>query len=209
MTVHLRDGDRVLFLGDSITDAGRDRSADDLGTGYAALVAAWFTATHPGHGVSFTNRGVSGFRVRDLLARWEEDCLAQQPTVVSVMIGVNDTWRRYDKDDPTSTEDFERDYRAVLVRTADRLDVRLLMIEPFLLPVKDEQESWREDLDPKIGAVRRLAAEFGATLVPADGCFAAAAATRPAASWAGDGVHPTLAGHALLARQWLATTSYA
>lgn len=206
--MQLRDGDRVLFLGDSITDAGRDRAGDDLGTGYPALVAAWFTASHPDHGVSFANRGVSGFRARDLRARWEEDCLAQQPTVVSIMIGINDTWRAFDKDDPTTAADFERDYRAVLEQTVAQLDVRLLLIEPFLLAVKDEQAAWRDDLDPKIAAVRRLAAEFSATLVPADGNFAAAAAARPARLWAADGVHPTLEGHALLARQWLAAAPY-
>jgi acyl-CoA thioesterase-1 len=86
--------------------------------------------------------------------------------------------------------------------------VRLVLLEPFLLPVKAEQAAWREDLDPKIAVVRKLAAEFGATFLPMDGSFAVAAAARPAAEWAADGVHPTLAGHALLARQWLQAARY-
>src|SRR5437016_4454777 len=103
----------VLLIGDSITDAGRDREAfGDLG-------------------------------------------------------GVNDMWRRYDDDDPTSVEDFEANYRKLLERLGGT--AALILVEPFLLPVREEQWSWRADLDPKIQVVRRLAYEFGATLVPADG----------------------------------------
>jgi lysophospholipase L1-like esterase len=63
--------------------------------------------------------------------------------------------------------------------------------------------SWRSDLDPKLDAVRRLAREFGALLVPFDGIFAQAATLREPEYWAGDGVHPTPAGHALMAQTWL------
>ncbi|TDB77000.1 SGNH/GDSL hydrolase family protein [Micromonospora sp. KC721] len=202
MTVQVPRGGRVLFIGDSITDADRDRTdGADLGHGYAMMAAAWFTAAQPAHRVTFLNRGIGGDRVRDLRARWDDDCLALAPQVVSVLIGINDTWRRYDHDDPTGVEEFERDYRHVLTVTRDRLDAALILMEPFLIPLDDKQRAWREDLDPKVEVVRRLAADFDATLVAVDAAFAAADTDDRV--WTDDGVHLTPSGHALLAQHWL------
>lgn len=200
----IKDNAVVLFQGDSITDAGRNYAdGSDLGAGYAMLAAAWFSAAYPEKRVRFINRGIGGNRACDLRARWQHDCLGLRPAWVSILIGVNDTWRRYDSDDPTPVEAFERDYRAILTAVRDRLRARLIICEPFLLPVPDDRTTWREDLDPKIAAVRRLAREFEATYVPLDGLFAAAAARREPAFWLPDGVHPTPAGHALIAQAWL------
>ncbi len=195
----------VLFQGDSITDAGRCLGDGELGHGYVMMAAALFSALCPAMRVRFVNRGISGNRVRDLKGRWQEDCLDLRPDLVSIMIGVNDTWRRFDSDDPTSVEDFEADYRTLLEWTADQLDVRLILIEPFVLPVPADRATWRQDIDPKIDVVRRLAREFGAVLLPMDGVFARACAARDPAFWAPDGVHPTPAGHALIAKTWLET----
>ncbi|GAA1807899.1 hypothetical protein GCM10009682_32140 [Luedemannella flava] len=129
MTVTIPSGATVLFIGDSITDAGRDRAnPDDLGHGYALIAAALFGARHPGHGVRFGNRGIGGDRVRDLRKRWTEDCITLRPDVVSVMIGVNDTWRGFDSGDVTSTEDYENDYREIL--TATRVGHRRVHLTP-------------------------------------------------------------------------------
>lgn len=204
MSLLIEDQAVVLFQGDSITDCGRDRgNGANLGQGYAMMAAAWFSALYPEKHVRFLNRGISGNRVKDLRARWQADCLDLQPAWVSILVGINDTWRRYDHGDPTSTEDYEAAYRAILQAVRDRLGARLVLCEPFLLPVPADRMLWREDLDPKIDVVRRLAGEFGAVLVPLDGVFAAAAARREPEFWAPDGVHPTLAGHALIARAWL------
>ena len=194
----------VLFQGDSITDAGRDYADDgSLGYGYALMVAGLYGATHPCRKVHFINRGISGHRVVDLADRWQRDTIDLRPSLVSIMIGINDCWRRYDSNDPTSVESFEEGYRDLLRQIQSQLGSRIVLIEPFLLPVSPDMWRWREDLDPKICAVRRLAAEFGTVLVPADALFAAAMTTTGPAYWARDGVHPTAAGHALLAREWL------
>ena len=204
MTPLIEDNALVLLQGDSITDGGRNYAdGNDLGTGYAMLAAAWFSAAYPERRVRFINRGISGNRACDLRERWQRDCLGLRPAWVSILIGVNDTWRRYDSSDPTPVEAFERDYRAILTAVHDRLKARLIICEPFLLPVPDDRNTWREDLDPKIAAVRRLAREFEAIYVPLDGLFAAAAARRELAFWLPDGVHPTPAGHALIAQAWL------
>lgn len=201
-----RDGDIVLFQGDSITDAGRDYTAPGhLGYGYAMLAASWFQALYPEKDVHFLNRGISGNRAKDLLARWREDCLDLQPTWLSLLMGINDTWRRYDSNDPTSTKNFEDAYRSLLERATTARNVRLILCEPFVLPVPADRASWREDLDPKIAVARKLAREYDALYVPFDGIFAQAATQRTPAFWANDGVHPTAAGHALMAQAWLRT----
>jgi len=90
----------VLFQGDSITDAGRLAAGNSpLGHGYVNYAASWFSALHPSLNVSFHNRGVSGERVKDLLARWNADCIALKPDWVSILVGINDTWRRYDSNE--------------------------------------------------------------------------------------------------------------
>ncbi len=204
MTVLIEDGAVVQIQGDSITDAGRGRQNDDLlGGGYAGMVASRFSAAFPTKGVRFLNRGVSGNRAVDLQARWDEDCLALKPDWVSIMIGINDTWRSFDSNDPTGTAEYEAACRNILTRTHDELGAKLILLEPFLLPVPEDRLLWREDLDPKIQALRGLSREFDAVYVPLDGLFAAAATRRDPAFWAPDGVHPTAAGHALIADAWL------
>jgi len=207
-TTFLQPGDRVLLTGDSVTDWGRDRDdPTSLGHGYAAIVAALAGARRPDLGLTFLNRGVGGDTSAMLRARWERDALDLAPTVVSVLVGINDTWRRYDSGTPTSVDAYEENLRAVLDAVRDRLGARLVLVEPFLVPVDAAQHTWREDLDPRIAVVRRLAAEHAAdhraVLVPADGLFAAAAVRTGPGHWVSDGVHPTAAGFGLLAEAWL------
>lgn len=196
--------DRILFTGDSITDCGRDRAnSDSLGFGYAALTAAHLQARLASPELKIWNRGISGNRVRDVLGRVEADLLALKPTVVSLLIGINDVWRRYDSGDASDVVGFERDYRALLEIITKQLKARVVLLEPFLLHVPADRFAWREDLNPKIDVTRKLAIDFGAELLPLDGLFAQATTQASPAFWADDGVHPTAAGHALIAETWL------
>lgn len=195
----------IVFFGDSITDAGRLTDPDGLGDGYVRLLAEGALA-----GERVINAGISGNRVVDLQARLDADVLAHRPDLVSIMIGINDTWRRFDSGDPTSTESYETGYRDVLDRiTASGAQVVLL--EPFVLPVTESQATeWREDLDPRIAVVQRLGAEYGATVIPLDSALNGLAATlgeSGTAQLAADGVHPTPQGHAEIVRLWLAGQS--
>ncbi len=200
----LEAGQTVLFQGDSITDAGRSRENNaELGRGYPNLVAAWFGMLYPERRVRFLNRGISGNRAKDLQARWQADCIDLKPDWVSILIGINDTWRRYDRNDPTSAADYAAAYREILRRARDEARARLIVLEPFVLPHPEDRKAWREDLDPKISVARELAREFNAIYIPLDGLFAAAAARREPAFWAADGVHPSQVGHAFIAHAWL------
>ncbi|MBI4927007.1 MAG: GDSL family lipase, partial [Anaerolineae bacterium] len=148
------------------------------------------------------NRGISGNRAVDLHARWKADCLELHPDWVSILIGINDTWRRYDSHDPMPLDGFAQHYRAVLEKTR-RSGAQIIVLEPFLLPIPEDRRAWREDLDPKIQVVRDLAREFASVYVPLDGIFAAASVERRCDFWLPDGVHPSQAGHALIAQHWL------
>lgn len=190
-----------LFQGDSITDANRNRAdGASLGSGYALMASGLYGARNPACAVKFLNRGISGDRVKNLEARWTEECLALKPDVLSILIGINDVWRRYDAKDPTSAEIFETGYRRLLERVRRETKATVLLLEPFLLHVSAERETWREDLDPKRAAVRKMAREFDTLFIPLDELFTEAAKGSGAAFWAADGVHPTPAGHALIAQ---------
>ncbi|MDQ7876965.1 GDSL-type esterase/lipase family protein [Microbacterium sp. QXD-8] len=189
----------LVFAGDSITDSGRDRDdAASLGDGYVALIAHAV-----GDGATVINKGIGGDRAVDLAARWD-DVLAAQPDVLTVYIGVNDMWRRFDSDDPTSAEDFEATVAGLLEAAREAGVEHFVLVEPFFVPVSDGQAAWLEDLDPKRAAVRRLAERFDATLVPLHDGVGAAAAAHGAAAIVPDGVHPTAQGAALIADAWLA-----
>jgi len=203
----IKDGMTVLFQGDSITDCGRNDDSFGMGLGYVMRVASDFTVKFPHLNVKFINRGIGGNRVCDLVARWDEDCIALKPDIVSILIGINDVWRRYDNNDSTTVENFKAQYHDILTRTKRETNAQIIICEPFVLPCPDDRIKWREDLDPKIQAVRELAREFGAIYIPLDGIFAAASTRQASEVWANDGVHPTPAGNALIADAWLKAVS--
>ncbi|GLY86929.1 SGNH/GDSL hydrolase family protein [Actinoallomurus iriomotensis] len=216
MTITLRPGSTVMFTGDSITDCQRLESEDGLGFGYPLRIAGEWGLRHPERAVTWLNSGIAGHKVMDLEARWQTDVLDVRPDVVSILVGVNDMgWHTLDPDGHViSAEDFAAGYERLLAPLA-AAGTRLILIEPFLLPVSGSVEAgvthiddevrreWRADLDPKIQVVRELARGYGAHLLAADGMFAELAATTGPEYWAADGVHPTPAGHAALASAWL------
>ncbi|MFT4144010.1 MAG: SGNH/GDSL hydrolase family protein [Mobilitalea sp.] len=200
------DGQVVLFQGDSITDCGRDRSdITSLGEGYPGVVAKLYHTLFPETKVTFINRGISGDRTIDLLERYKNDIEDVKPHFLSILIGINDTWRHYDCNDPTSTEDFEKNYRELLTRVKKDLpECKIMLIEPFVLNSLTDRASWREDLDPKIQVVRKLAKEFADFYIPMDGIYAKLEVENYSCSQlAEDGVHPTVLGHSIIAKEYL------
>ncbi|MFB7252176.1 SGNH/GDSL hydrolase family protein [Microbacterium sp. NPDC056234] len=194
----------ILFFGDSITDAGRRDDPEELGDGFVRVIADRLGGTRPD--LRVVNRGIGGNRTGDLIARLEEDCIDERPDVVSILIGINDVWRRYDDDDATGVEQFEANLRTILTAIRERTDAAIVILEPFLLPVTDKLR-FREDLDPKIEIERRLADEFGAVFVPLDAMLAERSQQSSPEAIAGDGIHPTPEGHLIVAETWLTATA--
>lgn len=192
----------VLFIGDSITDAGRRDDPAGLGAGYVRLIAERLAAR--GDRRLVLNRGVGGDRIGELRDRWQADVIALAPSILTVYVGVNDTWRRFDRGLPTSSEQFEWIYRALLEEARLASNPRLILVEPFLTPVREDQRDWLDDLAGKRAAVASLATEFGAAFVPLHTVLTVAAAHEGASTIAADGVHPTAVGNELIAEAWVA-----
>ncbi|MET9922728.1 SGNH/GDSL hydrolase family protein [Streptomyces sp. NPDC059605] len=204
--MRITEKDTLLFIGDSITDSGRDRTDPaSLGDGYVHGIARTLrdrAGTGPVPAV--INRGISGHRVYDLEPRWTTDVIDHRPTVVTVKIGINDTWRRYDQELLSPVDEFEACLDRLLTETERGLSARLVVITPFLLPVTPGQEEWFEDLAPRTDAVLRTALAHNALVVRADLVLPRAAEDSSAAELAPDGVHPTPLGHRLIADAWFA-----
>lgn len=193
---------KILFQGDSITDGGRDRNdPHKIGWGYALYASRFIRERHPEMEFEFINCGISGNKTDDLVGRWTEDCINWQPDVVSIMIGVNDTWHRVANRDWISNEVFEANYRTLLERIKNETNARIIMMEQFLLPSEDK-EFFREDINPKIMITRKLAREFADVYVPIDGYFAAACIDHDPIYWSEDAVHPNNNGCHLIAHHY-------
>jgi lysophospholipase L1-like esterase len=207
----LETGSLVLFQGDSITDGGRDRGRQDqpndqaaLGGGYAFLAAAGLLCSQPEAQLRVLNRGISGHKVFQLAERWEADCLDLRPDLVSILIGVNDIWHKRSGSYDGTLEVYERDYDALLARTKQALpEVRLVVCEPFVLRCGAIDDGWFPEFDGYRAAARRVAEEHEAAWVGFHAMFEEAVKLAPPEHWAGDGVHPSPAGAALMAQQWL------
>jgi lysophospholipase L1-like esterase len=200
----------ILFQGDSITDAGRDRAAtganvaSGLGGGYPLLIASSELSEHADRNFQFLNRGVSGNRVPDLDARWEADALALQPDVLSILVGVNDYWHTLNGSYHGTVADYEAGYAALLQRTQNALPaVRLVVLEPFVLRCGVVTDAWIPEFDRRRAAAARVARAAGAIFLPLQATFESLSALAPPVYWSADGVHPTPAGHGAIARAWM------
>lgn len=203
------EGTVVLFQGDSVTDCGRDRAAAApnaaaaLGTGYPLLVASAALAARPDRALRFYNRGVSGNKVPDLTQRWGTDTIELRPDVLSILIGVNDFWHKLGNGYTGTVQDYEEQYSALLEQTRQALpNVHLMVLEPFVLRCGAVDDRWFPEFDARRAAAARVAARARATFVALQAVFDRRARSVPPQYWAADGVHPTPAGHAVIAEQW-------
>ena len=210
----MKDSKVILFQGDSITDAGRYRENENtpnglhhsFGVGYPHLASARLLADFPQAGFQIYNRGISGNRVVDLYARWKMDALNLKPDLMSIYIGVNDLWHEKSRQNGVEPARFEQIYRMLLEWTLQELpEIQLILIEPYVLPCGCVDESWLPEIAEYQKVVRKLAAEFKTGFIPTQEIFNKAAETAPSLEFlTDDGVHPTPAGHQLLADAWIA-----
>ena len=206
-------GKTILFQGDSITDAGRSRDPETpantgLGIGYPLMAAADLRANEPEKDWQIFNRGISGNRVVDLYARWKIDALNIKPDILSILIGVNDTWHEKGNKNGVEVDRYDQFYRMLLDWTLKELpDVKLVLIEPFVLLTGAVAEDWLEEMDERRKVVKKIAEDYNTIFIPAQSIFDEAVKKAPMNYWLADGVHPTAAGHKLLADAWVKATA--
>ncbi len=203
--------DVVLFQGDSITDAGRNKrqelpnNAWSFGVGYANHIGSWLLEEMPAKDLTIYNRGISGNKVYQLAERWDKDCLDLKPDVLSILIGVNDYWHFRNGEYDGTPEIYDIDFRELLTRTKEALpDLKLLVCQPFILTgTSAVDESWVEPFSAYQARAKKISDEFGATWVPFQEAFDRAVELADPTYWAADGVHPSMAGAQLMANTWL------
>lgn len=210
--IDLPAGATILFQGDSITDVGRDRNRDQandpraLGDGYPMLIAGGLLRDHAAKNLKIFNRGISGNKVPDLAARWQADCLDLKPAVLSILIGVNDIWHQLNGKYDGTVATYASGYTALLQDTMAKLpETRIVICEPFVLRCGAVTDRWFPEFTNRLEAARQVASELSLQRVAFQEMFDEAVKVAPPQYWAGDGVHPTIAGHALMAETWRET----
>jgi lysophospholipase L1-like esterase len=205
--IMLKKGAVILFQGDSITDAGRKKEVLDpnngkaLGTGYAAMISGGILLDHPDMELKCYNRGISGNKIPDLTERWDQDTVALKPDILSIMIGVNDLWHTFafGSKYKATIEDYETTYRALIERSQKEIPgVRIVICEPFTTRTSDDFKP----LAQFRAVSKKLADEMELTFVPFQSLFDEAVKAAPGEFWLWDGIHPSTAGHAIMARKW-------
>lgn len=207
----LKDNAVILFQGDSITDGKRGRDKDlnhIMGHGYAFSIASRVGADYPQKRYQFCNRGISAHKIIDLEARWQSDTIDLKPDVLSILIGVNDSASVVvDWEPKVSIEKFEEIYDQLLEQTLTALpEVLFVLGEPFIAKGSrtiDNWEAYQADIKQRQTVVRKLAEKYNAVFVAYQSVFDAAFEKAPVEYWIWDGVHPTVAGHELMAREWI------
>ena len=206
----LEKGDVILFQGDSITDAGRDKKRQlpndggSLGRGYPHHIAGGLLRDYASLRLLIHNRGISGNKVPDLDSRWDVDALELKPDILSILIGVNDIWHKLNGRYDGTPEVYKEGFTALLERTRTALpDTKLVICEPFALKCGAVDDTWFPEFEVRRKYAKEVADAAGAIWVPFQEMFdeAVAAGTKPE-YWAHDGVHPSVAGHALMAKTW-------
>ena len=211
---------KILFQGDSITDGARYKSAasawdknHQIGHSYVYIIAGLLGMNYPEKRYEFINKGISGNQTANLLARWENDCLAIKPDVLSVLVGVNDCLfsSPAGKSDLSASK-YEENYRILLTLARENNpDLKIILLEPFADIEHQQGVTTTATIRAAIlrseqKIVRKLAKEFDAIFVPLQEIFDEAIRKSEASYYIWDGTHPTEAGHALIAREWFRAT---
>jgi len=215
MALKLAPGDKLVMIGDSVTDCGRAQPVGEglfgaLGSGYATNVDALLSSAYPDLHVRVVNMGTSGHTVRDLKARWGTDVLGLKPDWVSVMIGINDIWRQFDSPRQPEIhvylEEYEQTLDELVGLTAPHVKGLVLMTPVFIEP--NPADLMRAKTDLYGAAVKRIAEKHGAYFVDTQAAFNRVLASCPSAALAWDRVHPNHIGHMILARAFLSAVGF-
>ena len=201
---------KIVFVGDSITDAGRRGPASPYGDGYVNQVCSFLQARYPELGLRFANRGVSGDTSRHLADRWERDVIGEQPDWLVMMIGINDVWRSFGlyPQEGVPLPEYEAILRRLLDQTRAATRARFVLMEPYMIE-PDRRVPMRRQMDCYGQVVQRLAADYHALLVRTQAAFDTVLAHSSPHDWSGDQIHPSSAGHAIIALALLRELGFA
>jgi lysophospholipase L1-like esterase len=199
----IRDGQTVVFIGDSITDCGRRTEQAPYGGGYVKLAIDLITARYPERKIRYFNEGIGGNTVEDLRNRWHDDVLFHNPDWLTVKIGINDLHRTFGDPASLPPEKYERLYREILQTTKEKTEAQMVLIDPFYISADTDGGSFRNTvlrvLPDYLKVVEKLAGEFNTLHVRTHEKFVEQLKHRPADVFCPEPVHPYLSGHLIIA----------
>jgi len=198
---------RILFQGDSITDAGRARDNDvNVGVGYPLLVKADLGFESPGS-YEFFNRGISGNRVVDVYARIKDDIINLKPDVMSILIGVNDVWHEIDRQNGVDADKYYKIYDMLIEEVKTALpDIKIMIMEPFVLKGIATEPAWEDfsaEVKKRAAMAKKISEKYQLPYIELQAGFDELSRNIETAYWLADGVHPTAMGHQYIKQQWL------
>lgn len=210
-----KENDRIVFMGDSVTDFGRKRPYgeglhDGSGTGYVRLLDSFFNAFYPELNIRITNMGVSGNNILNLSDRWQSDALDLNPDWVVVCIGINDVWRQFDSpyiaEENITPEVYEKTYREIIEKTKDKVKGIILMTPYYMEPLKEDM--MRKCMDIYTEIVKKLAKEYGLLCVDLQSVFDEYLKVRHSSYITWDRVHPNQTGALLIANEFMRVVGF-
>jgi len=207
MATQLKNGETLLFIGDSITDMGRRNQNRPLGDGYVKFVQDLLILREPAKSVCILNKGIGGDTVTGLRERWTDDVLRNRPDWLSIKIGINDLHRAlFFPDDaqkiPPSL--YEEVYDEILAATRKALPkCRLLLIEPFYISNAKAPSTRRREVLKKLPeyhkVVRAMSRKYKTRLVKTHGLFQKLLKHHEPDTFCPEPVHPHATGHLAIA----------
>ena len=189
---------KIVFLGDSITDGGRDRNNEtSLGDGYVKILADKLRPIYPDTDIELVNKGIAGEEVCDLLARVRRDVIELKPDAVVIMAGINEVIHKFRDGKNLDLVKFENDLKT-LITIIKEAGIVVIFLEPFLLPAPDKLRM-RKFFDEELKILDRVAGELADEFVAYDEMFNGVAERIHYKEYSADGVHPTHRGSRLIA----------
>ena len=201
----LKDGQTMLFIGDSITDCGRRGDGAPLGGGYVRLFTELATAARPDRDIQYINKGIGGNRITHLKERWNDDVFENAPDRLSIKIGINDLHSVLrSAEDPVSPELFEEIYEELLTATSEKLGCPVTLLTPFYISTDTTRDTFRRkvlDFLPEyIAVVEKMSERHDTALIHLHDIFQAHLKHRDAETFCPEPVHPNRAGHMVIAK---------
>ncbi len=189
---------RIVFFGDSITDCDRDRGdLNSLGNGYVKILADKLRPIYPDTDIELINKGISGDRVQELLARVQTDVIDLKPDAVVIMIGINNVWHKFTHGKELDLVEFEQDLKELITKLKEA-GIVVIFLEPFLLPAPDKLRM-RKIFNEELKIIDRVGEEMCDEFVAFDEMFNGLVESIPYSEYSLDGVHPTHRGSRLIA----------
>jgi len=211
--MRIKNGQTILFIGDSITDCGRCTTDAPLGNGYVKLFADMLTIRQPKMTITVINKGIGGDVVTGLRNRWNDDVLLNKPDWLSIKIGINDLHRTLRQSPEAVTPELYREaYEDIISRTRSALPAcKLVLIDPFYISTESSPTSLRSAalklLPEYLQIVNDLSKKYETLEIETHEIFQRLLKTHDPDTFCPEPVHPNLTGHMVIAEAVYAALS--